>query len=351
MQPARVRPRLLRWFDRHRRDLPWRRTTDPYAIWVSEVMLQQTQTATVIPYYRRFLERFPDARALASAREDEVLSVWSGLGYYRRARMLHAGASEVVRRHDGRVPDDPNELMELPGIGRYTAGAIASIAYGKSAPVLDGNVRRVLSRLCAIDATECGRGEEQRRLWAIAADLADGPRPGDLNQALMELGAVVCTPKRPACGDCPIESSCKARREGLAEAYPGATKRPPATKVEVAVAWLTRGAKLVLERRDDDGPLRGEWDLPARVMRSATDAGSALSAGLEQRHGLHVEITERLGTLSHGIMNRRLRLEVHACRPVAGRVRGDLRWVHRDDLVTVPISGATRKIVRSLTPD
>ncbi|MBC7172514.1 MAG: A/G-specific adenine glycosylase, partial [Polyangiaceae bacterium] len=208
-----IRSALLEWFDRAQRDLPWRRTLDPYAIWVSEVMLQQTRVETVIPYYERFLTRFPTPAALAEAEEDAVLAAWSGLGYYRRARMLHAGAREVVATYGGAVPEAREARLALPGVGRYTAGAIGSIAFGKPEPIVDGNVARVLSRVRFIE-TPPGRADTERRLWDEAERLVYGERPGALNQALMELGATVCTPSSPRCTECPIARACAARSKG-----------------------------------------------------------------------------------------------------------------------------------------
>nr|MDQ3035848.1 A/G-specific adenine glycosylase [Myxococcota bacterium] len=204
------RAALLRWYDASARDLPWRRTRDPYAIWVSEIMLQQTRVPTALRYYDRFLARFPDAHALAAASEDDVLSMWSGLGYYRRARLLHRGVREVVARYDGRVPEDAEARRALPGIGRYTAGAIGSIAFDREEALVDGNVARVLARLRGID-TPLGRADTESRLWSEAESLVRGPRPGALNQSLMELGATICTPSSPRCEHCPVAASCVAR--------------------------------------------------------------------------------------------------------------------------------------------
>ncbi|MGH7289297.1 MAG: A/G-specific adenine glycosylase, partial [Myxococcota bacterium] len=217
--PGAVRSVLLTWYRRERRDLPWRRTRDPWAIWVSETMLQQTRVETVIPYYERFLERFPSVQALADAEPDELMKSWAGLGYYSRARNLKAAAHKVVEEHGGRVPDDLEALRELPGVGRYTAGALASIAFDRPAPIVDGNVARVLARLLDLDF-DVKSPAGQRRLWDEAAALADGPSPGDLNQALMELGALVCTPRAPRCPLCPLREDCRGLAAGRAEALP-----------------------------------------------------------------------------------------------------------------------------------
>jgi A/G-specific adenine glycosylase len=345
-----MRQHLLRWYRANRRELPWRRTRDPYAIWVSEIMLQQTQVATVLPYYERFLERFPNSESLAGASEDEVLSVWSGLGYYRRARSLHRGARTIQERHAGRLPADPAELRHLPGIGRYTAGAISSIAFGLAEPVLDGNVRRVLARVFGVRGSRSGPAGEERRLWTIAGELVRCSNPGDLNQALMELGALVCSPREPACEDCPLAPDCRAHAEGRPEAYP--TPRPAArvTSVRVAVALVRRAGRVLLERPGDDSPFRGTWDLPAREIQGEANARARLECAITARHDLHLRVGPLIARAKHDIMQRRLGLEIHDCRLYRGRVagRGNLRWADPRALAAVPVSGATAKVLRAV---
>jgi A/G-specific adenine glycosylase len=229
----RVRRRLLDWYGRSRRDLPWRRVRDPYAIWVSEVMLQQTRVATVIPYYERFLARFPTLTALARAEESEVLAAWQGLGYYRRARALHRGARAVAADHGGSLPRDLEGLRAIPGIGPYTAGAIASIAFDTPAPVVDGNVTRVLCRLYALGG-DPAKNPLRAELWRRAAQLVPAARASDFNQALMELGATVCTPRAPRCDECPLRRACLARSHGSAEALPEKKRRLPTVAVRAS---------------------------------------------------------------------------------------------------------------------
>jgi len=336
-----IRGRLLRWYRRRRRDLPWRRTSDPYAIWVSEVMLQQTRVAAVLPYYERFLARFPSIATLAAAEEEQVLAAWSGLGYYRRARALHAGARSLVERHAGRLPRDPALLREIPGIGRYTAGAIASVAFGLPEPIVDGNVRRVLARLFAVDGLRLGRAAEQRRLWELAGQLVRGPRPGDFNQALMELGATVCRSVGPACDICPVADACAARSRRAIERYPTPAARAVPVERQVAVAVVVRRGRVLLERPGAASPLRGTWDVPA--------AGGAdlLRSELRNRHGLSVELGEPVARYTHGILDQVLRIQVHPCRLLDRTVgrSGDLRWVAPASLGEVAVSGATRKVL------
>jgi len=337
----RFRGALLRWYRRNRRDLPWRATRDPYAIWVSEIMLQQTQVATVVPYYLRFVERFPDVRALADCGTERVLAAWSGLGYYRRARALHAAARVVVERHGGRVPDDPVALRALPGIGRYTAGAIASVAYGREEPVLDGNVRRLLSRFSATT------GEHERELWDVSRELVRGASPGDLNQALMELGALVCTPRRPHCPACPLRSGCAALASGEPETFPRPRPARSPVKVRVAVAVVRRADRVLLERPLDRSPLRGEWDLPAVEIADAADPRVELPAAMRRRHGLTLEVGRASRTARHAILHRRLTLQAYECSVARGGAarRDDLRWIRAESLDEAAVSGATRKLL------
>jgi len=310
-------------------------------VWISEIMLQQTQVATVLPFYARFLERFPDVHALAAADEESVLAAWSGLGYYTRARSLHRAARVVIDRHGGRLPEDAETLRSLPGIGRYTAGAIASIVFGREEPVLDGNVRRVLSRLTA------GDGRNETELWALARELVRGSAPGDLNQAVMELGATVCKPQLPDCARCPVRGSCLARATGAPENYPTRVRSRPTESVRVAIAVVRRNGRVLVERPPKRSPLRGHWDLPAFEIVEESDPREAIIDGLRRSHGLVIDVGARVVRASHGILHRRLRLEAYGCRVVSGRTaaNSELRWLRPGDLSDAAISGATRKLL------
>jgi A/G-specific adenine glycosylase len=307
---------LVDWYRQEKRDLPWRRTRDPYAIWVSEIMLQQTRVAAVVPYWERWMARFPSAEALAAAELDEVLAAWSGLGYYGRARNLHRGAREVVARHGGTLPCSAAELRALPGVGRYTAGAIASMAFDLPEPLVDGNVARVLARLFAIE-TDVKASATQRRLWQLAAQLVPASAPGDFNQGLMELGAVVCVPGQPRCERCPLAASCQARAAGRQGELPVvARRRPDADKplLQATAGWMIRRGRLLLARRRPEGLFGGLWELPQAASRSALSrllSEVNLVAALEGEPPVHVHRQ----VLSH----RRLEIEV-----VAGAARGTL---------------------------
>ena len=341
-----LRAPLLRWYRRVRRDLPWRATDDPYAVWVSEIMLQQTQVATVLPYFERFVARFPNIASLAAAEEDEVLALWSGLGYYRRGMALHRAARQVQAEHGGRLPDDPKALRGLPGIGDYTAGAIASIAFGQAEPILDGNVRRVFSRIFALEPGPEGPAADTRLLWEFARGIVEGPDPGDLNQALMELGAIRCTPRKPDCSDCPARQRCEGRKRGDPERFPILPPRVRPTPCRVAVAWIQDQGRVLLEAPGSDNPLRGRWDLPAVELADQALAAEALQAALRDRHGVDWLEPRYAGQAKHGVMRRRFELLVHAAggQRTSAEATGRSRWQPVDQLGSLPISGATRKI-------
>ncbi|MBK7860645.1 MAG: A/G-specific adenine glycosylase [Archangiaceae bacterium] len=329
---APVRQALLDWFSKHKRDLPWRGAREPYAVWVSEVMLQQTQVSTVIPYYLRFLKRFPTVKALAKAPLAEVLGQWKGLGYYSRARNLHRAAQAIVEVHGGKLPGTAAGLLELPGFGRYTAGAVASIAFSEPAPIVDGNVARVFSRVHAIDAP-VGDKARERQLWQLAEALVQGPRPGDLNEALMELGATVCLPKGPLCLLCPIRGECQALAQGRVETLPPPKVRAVRKRLELKVAVCRRDDRVLLARRPDGGLFGGLWELPTAASRAQ------LTRVLEgTKLGKHLATVER--TLTH----RDLVLELYAtaATPPLKHLDGytECRWVTEAETEPLGVSAA-----------
>lgn len=306
--PSHEAVELLRWYDGVQRDLPWRLNRDPYRIWVSEVMLQQTQVNTVIPYYERFMQRFPNVEDLAAAEIDDVLSFWSGLGYYRRARQLHTAAREVVDR--GGFPTTAEGLLALSGIGPYTAAAVASMAFQEVVPVLDGNVERVLCRWLAWEE-DAKRAPIRRRLLEEAVHLLDSIRPGDSNQAMMELGALVCRPKNPRCAECPLASSCLGRHQGP-ERYPLPRRRRATERVDLAVVVVQRQERLLLFRRAGDSTLMaGLWELPTVPM--AKNAGrdtAAIGAELAQIYGGSWSLRPLERMVRHSVTHRAMRLHL-----------------------------------------
>jgi len=343
-----IRSALLAHYDAHARDLPWRRTRDPYAIWVSEIMLQQTRVETVLRYYDRFLQRFPDAPSLARAEEDAVLAAWSGLGYYRRARLLHAGVREVVASYGGRVPEDPTLRRKLPGVGRYTAGAIGSIAFDLEEPLVDGNVARVFARIFGID-TPLGQRDTEVRLWSIAERIVKGPRPGSLNQALMELGALTCTKSSPQCSRCPVAKLCHARAQGRTAELPRVLKKaPPQLRELVALIAVDLTGEQILLQRADRGLFAGLWNLPM-------SDGQARAAALELASDLGLRGTlakKPIATLEHVLTHRRLRLELYAFSleklAPAEPSQHLLRLQARDRLSELGISSLTQKALAAL---
>ncbi|MGH9572874.1 MAG: A/G-specific adenine glycosylase [Candidatus Acidiferrales bacterium] len=340
-----LRRRLLAWFAKNRRALPWRSSRDPYRIWIAEIMLQQTRIAAVVPYYDRFLEKLPTVQSLASARIDDVLRLWSGLGYYSRARNLHRAAQQIVIEHAGEFPRMADAALALPGIGQYTAAAVLSMAYDVPLAVLDGNVARVLARLKAVR----GNLREPRRWRTLAKSAQHLLAPyaaGDWNQALMELGEVICTPRNPLCADCPIAKVCRAHALGLADRIPVPRRKRAPVKIRIAAAILRDPEGRVLLVRDPgahDGVLFSRmWQFPA--VEVAEHAENELAAHLMQTLGLEPLKFEKLPIARHGVTYRNIALLPYLA-PVAQLPKlSRTRILHLDHLSTVPVSSATRKI-------
>lgn len=321
-----------------RRDLPFRGIDDPYAVWVSEVMLQQTRVDTVVPYFLRWMARLPTVAALARADEEEVLRLWSGLGYYSRARNLHRAAQQVVAQHDGRLPADLEALRRLPGIGPYTAGAIASIAFDIPAAAVDGNVLRVIARL--LDDDRDLRDAKNRNILAGAAGrLLHEERPGDWNQALMELGATVCTPRRPDCPRCPVSDHCAGHRNGRAAELPRLRPKQPPVAVAVHLAWIRQDDQVLLTRSASGGLLQGLWGLPGGPV------ARPLATWVEAQTGLRIVPVQELGTAAHRFTHRQWHMTVFEAHPSGDPVRGDNRWVPLEALGEEAVSTAHRKAI------
>lgn len=348
----RLRSRLLAWFSRHHRDLPWRHSRDPYRIWVSEVMLQQTQVVTVIPYFDRFLRAFPTLSDLAAAEVQDVLRLWEGLGYYRRARDLHQAARRLAAEHDGRIPDDPEALRGLPGLGRYTLGAVLSQAFDRRLPILEANSLRVLCRLFGI-TDDPRRGPAHRWLWKLAEVLLPMRRVGEFNQALMELGALVCTPAAPRCPDCPMAADCTARRLGLQAEVPLRATLPRTVEVQEAAVVVRRGDRVLLARRPESGRWAGLWEFPHGPLRpgEAHEEGAARLLG--ELTGLHASLGPELMTVRHGVTRYHITLVCFEARYRKGVFRSSFypqgSWIEPARLQDYPVSAAQRRLAQALT--
>jgi A/G-specific adenine glycosylase len=340
-----LRAALLAWYDRHHRDLPWRRTADPYRIWVAEVMLQQTTVKAVLPYYAAFLKRFPTLHALAEEPEEEVLAAWSGLGYYHRARNLHRGAQHVAERHAGRFPRSLEAALAVPGVGLYTASAVLSIAHGLPLPVVDGNVRRVLARLLAL------RGPQFRKdgpYYNRAEELIDRARPGDWNQALMELGATVCLPRKPACPACPLRQRCRARALGIASELPEGRARRAPVDVTVAAALVERDGRVLLVRRPRGRLLDRLWEVPQTSLDS--HGRPDLAREIEERHGLRIVPGPLAVRARHAVTYRRITLEGYRTRlrPPVPEDPERFLWARPEEIDRLAVASSTRKLLRGL---
>jgi A/G-specific adenine glycosylase len=343
--------RLRPWFLRHQRDLPWRRDRDPYRIWVSEVMLQQTQVATVIPYFARFLSAFPKLADLAAAEEQEVLRLWEGLGYYRRARDLHQAARAIVARHNSRFPDDPAVVRGLPGLGRYTCNAVLSQAFDRRLPILEANSQRVLSRLFG-RVEDPRRGPARRWLWQAAEDILPTRDVGTFNQALMELGALVCTPAAPRCSACPLAGRCVARQLGQQETIPARTAPPEVSRVQETAIVVWRGPTVLLVQRPPRGRWAGLWEFPHGPLIDGEAHEAAALRLLRERVGLQARLGSELLTIHHGVTRYHITLTCFEAEHIAGEWRSDFyvqgRWLTAADLAAYPVSSPQRRLARFL---
>ena len=343
---------LLHWYDEAAADLPWRRTKDPYHVWLSEIMLQQTQVATVIPYFERFLVAFPTVQALAQAPLDDVLKLWEGLGYYSRARNLHRAAQMIAGDLDGVFPQTADGLQNLPGVGRYTAGAIASIAFNQVAPVLDGNVIRVFARLADLEA-DVTQADTRAQLWQIAERLVPMTRPGDYNQALMELGRTICKPRNPLCGECPVQAHCLAYAHGTQDERPVKTARAATPHYDVAagVIWNDEG-KLLIAQRPLDGLLGGLWEFPGGKQEAGETLPECLQRELQEELAITVDVGELFTVVRHGFTHFKITLHAFTCRYASGPPQTigvrDFAWVTPDELAQYSFGKADREVIAAL---
>ena len=355
--PAPFSDSLLDWFAEHGADLPWRSDPQPYTTWLSEIMLQQTRLETVIPYYQRFLRACPSIEALAAKPLDDVLKLWEGLGYYSRARNLHRAAKIVMCQHDGKLPRTADELQKLPGIGAYTAGAIASIAFGQAAPALDGNITRIFTRLLDMD-TDITKAASKRNLWQIARDWLPEQNAGDYNQALMQLGQLVCRPRKPLCGSCPLAQNCRARSAGTILQRPVRARRAPLPHFDVAAGVIRDDRRrLLIAQRPLDGLLGGLWEFPGGKCEAGESLRDCLRRELREELAIVVEAGECLAVVEHAFTHFRITLHAFECRYIGALpphtepqklgVR-DWTWTRVNELSRYSFGKADRMVIAQL---
>lgn len=358
---------LNAWFDEHARTLPWRGTRDLYSIWVSEIMLQQTQVATVIGYYTQFMKRFPTIDRLARADEQDVLRAWEGLGYYRRARQLHQAARVIVQRHEGQFPVTMEQARGLPGIGRYTAAAVLSIGLDARQAILEANTRRLYARLVA-ERGDAESAATQSRLWDFAESLLPPQGVGHFNQALMELGSMVCTPRQPGCDACPVARMCQARVLGLADRIPAPKRKKQYEEAAHVAVVIQRAGQVLLRQCGADRPQTrngnghetslgagrwvGLWDFPRfELERTPDDLQASIVEKTRAETGVAVQLRGQLNTIKHSVTRFRITLQCHLACFVRGRLRrGGWRWFNLDELARLPLNSTGRKISKQLRP-
>ncbi len=331
--------KLLQWYDRNRRDLPWRKTKNPYHTFVSEMMLQQTQVKTVIPFFERFIRELPNWNALATTSEERVLKLWEGLGYYRRAKNLRAAAKRVVLEFDGRLPQQMNDILGLPGVGPYSAGAILSIAFQKPLPVVDGNVIRVFSRLFLLKGNlKSGLGS--KKVWELAKVMVPAKRPGDYNQALMELGATLCHPEEPLCLLCPVRSLCEAARHGIQNQLPQPEKTRKTVEIQMAVILVLKGNKWLTRKRDESERwMQGMWEFPSSEGKNFEDALRKLEKQWKVKARRKV-----LKEVRHQITHHKIKLRLYQAQTAGAPTAKRAIWVSYRQLVGLPFASAQNKL-------
>ena len=342
---------LLNWYDHKKRDMPWRKNRDPYRILVSEFMLQQTQVKTVIPYFNKWMSSFPTVKRLAAASESNVLKHWEGLGYYSRARNLLKSAIQIQKNYSGKVPDSFHEIIKLPGVGRYTAGAVLSIAFDKKVPVLDGNVKRVLSRLMLLNENGSNKNSETR-LWKTMEGLLPEKYCGKFNQALMELGATICFPKNPLCEECPLKKLCKAKLSNKQKLFPPKKTIAKVFKIQVSTAVIFKKGYVYIQKRKENGLMAGLWEFPGGKREFGETEEDCLRREIKEELGINIRIGNKIGTHRHSYTRFRVTLHVFQCQIHSGKLFPteceEWKWVKPEKLDQFPFPAANVKIIKLL---
>lgn len=342
---------LIEWFEKNKRKLPWRETRNPYHIWVSEVMLQQTQVNTVIPYYHRFLDQFPTIESLASAPTDRLMKAWEGLGYYARARNMQHAARTILSDFKGQVPGSYDQLLSLKGFGNYTAASVSSIAFSEPHAAVDGNVIRVVSRLFAI-ADDVKKPKTKEQIQSIADKLLPPDKPGSFNEAMMELGAVICTPKTPKCSSCPVQHYCEAYQKGNVDAYPYKSKRPSLPHYQIAIGVIHKEGQVLIALRPSDGLLGNLWEFPGGKLKQGESLAECCKREILEETGLAVEIGELFAEVKHTYTHFKIKLHAFHCHYQSGnpqpKTSQEIRWVSLTDLHTYAFPKANKHVIEAL---
>ncbi len=350
---ADIQKSFIKWFDLNKRPMPWRETSDPYRIWISEIMLQQTQVATVENYYKRFIETFPDIKTLASADIHKVMKLWEGLGYYSRAKNMHQTARIIVRKYHSVFPDQLDDLLTLPGIGRYTAGAILSIAFGKRAPILDGNVIRVLTRVFHI-TDNISQTATQKVLWDFAEKILPDSQMRAFNEALMELGATVCIRKNPHCNQCPLMAVCEARKLQIQNNLPVKTPKKPVPHYDIVAGLIWHKGKFIITLRPADGLLGNLWEFPGGKVKPGESYKNALIREISEELHISVWVGERIISVKHAYTHFKITLHVYRCCYQAGEIHLDrhaaqkYKWITPSQTDDYAFPGANRKVIEQI---
>ncbi|MEM8544108.1 MAG: A/G-specific adenine glycosylase [Cyanobacteria bacterium P01_H01_bin.119] len=345
-----MRQSLLNWYTTAGRDLPWRRSRDPYAIWISEIMLQQTQVKTVIPYYERWLAQFPTVESLAAASQQSVLKAWEGLGYYARARNLHRAAQAIAHQHHGKFPTQLEAVIALPGIGRTTAGGILSAVFNQPLPILDGNVKRVLARLVALPKPP---GQALPQLWDLSTQLVDPEQGRDFNQAIMDLGATVCLRRNPICDRCPWQPYCQAHAQQLQSELPMSERRKPLPHKIIGVAVIFDDAgNILIDRRRQEGLLGGLWEFPGGKVEPEETIEACIKREIQEELGIEIQVGDRLMVINHAYTHFKVTLNVHLCQHLSGDPQpiecDEIRWVTLAEIDQFPFPKANGAIIDAL---
>jgi len=347
-----IQKNLIKWFVQNQRDLPWRKTYDPYQVWISEIMLQQTQIKTALPYFDRWMRAFPDIRSVADAHEDKVLKLWEGLGYYSRARNLQKAAKMIMEKYEGRFPDQFEEILDLSGIGRYSAGAITSIGFNQNWPVVDGNVIRVLARLSGF--TENTRlPKNVKRFWGWAEQLIPKGQARFFNQGMMELGALVCAPKNPKCNDCPLQKICVANRKGIAENLPNRGESQAKISIRVTCAVIRHKGKIFIQKRPNKGLMGGLWEFPGGKTKQGETDQRAIHREIKEELGVTIKNVKKISRIKHGYTKFDVDLHCFSADLDDGKIRltaaTEGKWVSQKSLKKFAFPAADRKLIENLS--